>query len=389
MLNRKWLFCLLFLIGHALNGYSFTGKKKVGEENKPVAGKVDQPAPMVYHDALQFQVIGQLPGCTGYARLPETAKTKVRQPVYNLSINTAGVGIRFNSDAGAVSVKWTLTGNGSTPHITATAYKGLDLYAFVNGQWEFVGLAKPSGGNINQAEIISGMTHENREYLLNLPLYDGVTKLEIGVDGNITKPLAQIIDTLNPIVVYGTSITQGASASRPGMMYSSLLSRNLNREVINLGFSGNGFFEVALGEYIMSANPSLLILDCAVNSDSATIMKNAPALIDFVKTKNKDLHILFVESIMRENAYFKTGNGSGSYNFITKQNQALKTIFKQSEKKYTNLHYLTHENLIGDDHEGTIDGTHLNDLGFYRMYLVLSKEVSVILKLKKKKKKKK
>jgi hypothetical protein len=365
---------LLFAVFSGLNAYTLPSDTLFSEK-KVLVRQIYYSNEVIYHDAKNFQVIGQLPGCSGYSRLPESAKTKVRDVVWDLSNASSGLSLRFNSDASLINVRWTVSNNGGASHIAATAFKGLDLYCYVNDEWEFVGVAMPGTGPMNDVQIINGMSHEKREYLLDLPLYTGVNKLEIGVDGVITKPVEQIIDTLHPIVVYGTSITQGACASRPGMMYTSLLSRKLNREVINLGFSGNGKFEVALGEFIMSVDPSLIILDCAVNSDSATIMNNAPELIEYLESKNVKTRILFVESLMRENSYFKKEKETGSCNYISKQNDALKSVFRMEKRKYDYLYYLPCEKLIGDDHEGTVDGTHLNDLGFYRMFIAIENEI--------------
>lgn len=339
--------------------------------------------PTVFYDASKFEIIGKIPNTKPYTRLPDNAENTVRQPVWKLSNNTAGISIRFSSNSSKIKVRWTLISNGSSSNLTPIAQKGLDLYAYVNNKWQFVGVAKPTGNIQNEADIIIGMEAKNREYLLNLPLYDGVSALEIGIDkgASITKPVQKIIDTTHPIVFYGTSITQGASASRPGLTYLALIQRIFNKEVINLGFSGNGRFEKEIAEYIMTAKPSVIVLDCTPNSPADTIRKNLPRTIDFITSANNTIPIILVESLIRDFAYFKKDDKTifGTMSFISEQNKALKEIYTEKVKQHKNLHYISNEKLIGQDHEATINGTHFNDLGHYRTYELLRQEIEKII----------
>jgi len=338
---------------------------------------------IVYYNASEFEVIGKLPDTNGYSRLPEAAKTNVRVPVWNLSKNTAGISIRFTSNTTTVKLRWTLKNNSAFAHMTPIAIKGFDLYAYENNRWKFVGVARPQNTITNQATIIEGMFKEDREYLLNLPLYDGVELIEIGIDQNafIKKPAKQIINRTSPIIFYGTSITQGASASRPGLTYPGLTQRNLNREVINLGFSGNCRFEKEVAELFMSVEPGIIILDCTPNSRADTIKKNLPELVEYIRSENDTVPIVFIESIMRDFAYFKEENSSNVWTqrVIDEQNEALLAVYKDKKREYNHLYYLKSDMLIGSAQEATIDGVHFNDLGHFRAYesiLALINEIS-------------
>ncbi len=375
-------FCLFFLSG---KGVSFASEAdllflKPRIQETKIKG-VDTVQTVYYGDA-KFEVIGKLPNTGTYARLPISAKEIVRQPVWQLSRHSAGISVRFSSNSTSIKVRWTLNDNSTRSNMTPIASKGLDLYAYVDDKWQFVGVAKPTGTIQNESEVISGMETENREYLLNLPLYDGISSLEIGVDKGATfgKPRQKIIDTSRPIVFYGTSITQGASASRPGLTYPALLQRYFNKAVINLGFSGNGRFEKEIAEFIMTANPSLIVLDCTPNSRSDTIKKNLPKTIDYIRSINDTTPIILVESIIREYAFFKRDDKTvfGTISFINEQNNALKEVYEIKSEIYKNLFYLSNEYLIGQDHEATIDGTHFNDLGHYRAYEVLRQVIEKI-----------
>ncbi|OFY71402.1 MAG: hypothetical protein A3G23_04410 [Bacteroidetes bacterium RIFCSPLOWO2_12_FULL_37_12] len=336
-----------------------------------------------YVKADTFDIIGQLPNCTGFNRLPDSSFYTTRTAIYNLSKFSTGLGIRFKTNSSILRIKWSLLRNSYYAFMAPTAVKGFDLYSYQNNKWQYAGVALPSGKKDNDTVIISNMTSEEREFLLNLPLYDEITNLEIGIDvsATISKSTETIIDTINPIIFYGTSITQGASASRPGMTYCGLLARELNKEIINLGFSGNGFFETEIAKYFMTANPSLLFLDCTPNSPPDTILKNLPLLVEYVKSINDTLPIIFMESIVRENSFYKTSSTINSLDYIRQQNQTLRDVFDQLSKTYTHLYYISSENIIGKDHEGTVDGVHLNDLGIFRMYKTLSIYINDILNL--------
>lgn len=339
--------------------------------------------PTVFYDASEFEIIGQLPNTKTYTRLPENAEKIVREPVWQLSKNSAGISVRFSSNCSKIKIRWILNSNSNATNMTPIASKGFDLYAYVDNKWQFVGVAQPKGTIQNEATVIIGMETKNREYLLNLPLYDGVSSLEIGIDKgtSINKPTQKIIDTSNPIVFYGTSITQGASASRPGLTYPALIERYFNKEVINLGFSGNGRFEKEIAEYIMTSKPSVIILDCTTNSPADTIRKNLPELLDYILSLNDTIPIILVESIMRDFAFFKKDVKTvfGTISFINEQNKALKEIYENKIKTNKNIVYVSSQNLIGQDHEATIDGTHFNDLGHYRVYERLRQEIEKYL----------
>lgn len=150
----------------------------------------------VWYDASKFEVIGQLPDTKFYSRLPEKAKSNVRQAVWDLSKNAAGISIRFTSNTSNIKIRWTLNKNSVASNMTPIASKGFDLYAYSENKWQFVGVAKPTGNIQNESEVITKMETQSREYLLNLPLYDGVNLIEIGIDegASISKPTQKIIE---------------------------------------------------------------------------------------------------------------------------------------------------------------------------------------------------
>src|SRR5205085_2015483 len=125
-----------------------------------------------------------------------------------------------------------------------------------------------------------------REFLLYLPLYNGVSSVEIGIakGSTLAKGPARPPERQKPIVFYGTSITQGGCASRPGMVHTAILGRRLDRPVINLGFSGSGRMEPAMATLLAELDPAVYVLDCLPNMSAAEV---AERMEPFVRTLRK------------------------------------------------------------------------------------------------------
>ncbi|MGD1892962.1 MAG: SGNH/GDSL hydrolase family protein [Cyclobacteriaceae bacterium] len=330
-----------------------------------------------------LKILGKFHAEEGYHRLPATFQDRVRPPVWSLSRNTAGLAVRFATNAPALHAKWGLSGEKTLSNMTGFAVSGLDLYAWVGEKWQYVNSGVPRS-RTNDKKLISDMDSTLKEFLLYLPLYNGVESLSIGTDSaySILPPQQLLIQNDEPIVFYGTSITQGASASRPGMAYPSIISRRLNREVVNLGFSGNGLFEAAVGEALCQIEAGLYVIDCTHNAAPDIIKANARDLIRQLHRCWPDTPILLVESIIREYAYFKTSDATtfGSMEYLKAQNASLSRTFQSARQEgIENIYYLPADDLLGDDHEGTTDGTHLSDLGNYRMAAQLEKQILSII----------
>ncbi|MFM7112772.1 MAG: SGNH/GDSL hydrolase N-terminal domain-containing protein, partial [Planctomycetota bacterium] len=194
-----------------------------------------------WHDIKSLGLEGQaFADCKApFDRLPARAEGVVRPGVWGLSRQSAGLCVRFVTDTPAIHAKWTLTSpNLAMPHMPATGVSGLDLYmrSPQSGAWQWLGAGRPSGKE-NSAVIGSGYASGKHEFLLYLPLYNGVTEVSLGVARGkaVSKGPAYPADRAKPVVFYGTSITQGGCASRPGMVHTAILGRRLGVPVVNLG----------------------------------------------------------------------------------------------------------------------------------------------------------
>ncbi len=296
-----------------------------------------------------------------YDRLPLSLKNIVREPVWNLSKCSSGLSIRFLTNSSSIKVKWTVLNDFKMNHMAETGIKGIDLYYNNKGTFEYLNTARPQGKE-NEYLLMQNMTEELREFKMFLPLYDGIENIEVGIDtgSKIEKPE---VTKSGSILFYGTSITQGGCASRPGMVHTNIISRKLNIECINFGFSGNGMMEQPINELISEFDPLFYVIECLPNMDKEQIEMRSLPLVETIRVKHATTPIIFVENFIYD---FLALNGS-ELKKVQQKNEALKIQYsKMIEGGYKHIYYIEGNNAMGNDHEGTVDGVHFTDLGFIR-----------------------
>ena len=337
-------------------------------------------AQTVYYDASAFPLLGKVSDATEtrYERLPAKLNGVSRQVIWSLGKSTAGLAIRFCSDSRQISARWETLDDRNMNHMAATGSRGLDLYCLENGVWTYMKTAIPTAKQ-SETVIISNMESKERELMLYLPLYNGIVSVEIGVDSTafIGQPKIDLPSRIKPVVAYGTSILQGGCASRTGMAHTNILSRMLNREVINLGFSGNAHLDYEIAELMAECDASLYMLDFVPNCSAEIINEKTEKFYRILRNKHPDTPILFIETLIRP---------FSKYDLICKkriqeQNEALHAVFDSLKAKNEKNIYLIPAD-IGTDNEASVDGTHLTDLGFmrYAEYLYpIIRELTVIV----------
>ncbi|MBS0202335.1 MAG: SGNH/GDSL hydrolase family protein [Planctomycetes bacterium] len=335
-----------------------------------------------WYDIRQLGVEGQ--GWTEnkslYDRLPARAEGVVRDAVWNLSRDSAGMCVRFQADPGTLHARWTLTkANLAMPHMAATGVSGVDLYAKDDkGTWRWVSVGRPTA-QTNTQKLADGIPAGNREWLLYLPLYNGVTSVEIGVPAGKTvqQAPAYAADHSRPIVFYGTSITHGACASRPGMVHTAILGRRYGRPVINLGFSGNGRMEPEVTALLAELDAAIYVIDCCPNLSGNETAERTRPLVDQLRKTRPDVPIVLVEDRVYTDAWLiasKKARNDGNH-------AALKKSFDELIAAGTKqLYYVPGTPLLGDDDEGAVDSSHPNDLGFMRQADAFDKVLGPLLK---------
>lgn len=314
---------------------------------------------------------------SNYDRLPAKAEKIVRPAVWNLSRDSAGMCVRFATDATTISARWALKKESlSMPHMPASGVSGLDLYVKEQGKWHWVGAGRPRQFPTNEVVLVKTLEKKQREFILYLPLYNGVNSVHLGVpsDARLEKISAP---AKKPVVFYGTSILQGACASRPGMAYPAMLGRRLDWPTINLGFSGNAWSEPELAELLAELDPVVYVLDPLPNMDADGVRKRMEPFVKTLRAAHPKTPIVLVETLRYTDAPFVESRRDR----VETSNAALREVYERLKKSgEKNLHYISSEHLIGDDGEGTTDGTHPNDLGFFRMAATIEPVLKKLLK---------
>lgn len=305
---------------------------------------------------------GELQGT--YYRLPEKAKAIVRKPLWDLSRNSAGLSIVFRTNAPEIKVRYHVTGGFAMAHMPATGKSGVDLYATdANGRKRWCAARYSFGDTITFNYSNLSYTDDaghGYEYQLFLPPYNEVTWLEIGVPQDAKFSFLPVSNE-KPIVIYGTSIAQGACASRPGMVWGNIINRTLEHPVINLGFSGNGQLEAEFFDLLTEIDAKLYIIDCMpnmTNNRTEWIYERTLNGVKKLRQKSK-APILLVE----HNGYANEFSSSAAEDSYRKTNIELRKAYDDLiAEGIQELHYLTKEE-IGFTQDATVEAIHPSDLG--------------------------
>ena len=375
-------------------------------------------APLVRNSGFNSSVAKDSP----FARLPLAGKTgawcdppcPVRDAVWKAGERGAGMYLEFSTNA---SLLWLNASLLDVPHEDATCGticgSGLDLYAMdtASKQWRWVAVTQNSGyaGGFNYSSLLVTRAMFNRgtmgykqdapslevaaapriqskaptSYRFYLPIYNNVAHASIGVPPGSTFSGAAVAPphtALPPIVFYGTSIVEGHVASRPGNIFTNVLSRMLGRDVINLGFGGNGEMELSVGRLVSEIKQAaLIVIDCNWNMGATQVARNAPLLV----AQLRRLWSATKPIVLAEGT-------SGGYYWLCpacSANQrakraALAGAFAKLTKADKNVYYVQGDALIGAS--GSVDlpvamGTHPDDLGHYRIASYYSRFLPPIL----------
>lgn len=310
-----------------------------------------------------------------YKRIPTEVAQKIGDRMEFLHTNTAGIRIRFRTDSPylALHVEW----DQQTVfyHMATTGVCSFDLYSYdANSRKQsfVIPIIAPTDAP-NGYDGICELTGEMKDYVLNFPLYNNVTKLYIGVKENskFEEP-AKYINEL-PIVFYGSSITQGACASRPGNCYINILSRKLDFDYINLGFAGNALAEDEMVDYLSKLKMSIFVSDYDHNAPEPEYLeKTHYRMYERIRRANPDLPYVLLS---RPNYIFDE-NGDARRKIV------METFCKALQNGDRNIHFIDGASIFAEDEYDacTVDLCHPNDLGFYRFAQALYPTFREILK---------
>lgn len=307
-----------------------------------------------------------------FDRLPSYLEGKIREPLWVLSRNSAGIAVRFRTNSTTIKLKWENINGFSMRHMTDIGVRGFDLYGLMpDGTWHFAGVAWPqSKGSKNESTIVKAMTPEWREFMLYLPLYEGVVKAEIGIDStaSIVKPQTNDPVREKPIVFYGTSILQGGCASRPGMAFTNIIERRLHRECINLGFSGNGQLDLDVARVMAKVDASVFVLDFVPNCSPKQMCDSMMTFYSILRESHPKTPIVFAEDPIFTNTPFNMDMKQE----VERKNATIDSIYNIIKSKDRRVQLIKAIDIIGTDGEACVDGIHMTDLGMMRYSMTLT-----------------
>ncbi|MDD3886361.1 MAG: SGNH/GDSL hydrolase family protein [Victivallaceae bacterium] len=287
--------------------------------------------------------------------------------------HTAGGQIQFCSDSGRLLISGELRDTGGMDHMAYTGSAGFDVY-IKDGEpdsvWKYFRVTRFDHAQTKFSCSLTPapLTRKMRSYLIHFPLYNAVKSLAIGLDDNaaITAPAPWCDD--RPIVWYGTSIDQGACATRPGLAATNQISRRLNRPVLNFGFSGSAHGEPEIAAMLAGVkDPVMYIINYDWNVKTPEEMSaSLPGFIDILRTRHPSVPIMLISHTLGADFVAEAG-GDARRNFEGKRRVLMRETDKRRAAGDRAIEFVDGDRLLGDDWwECLVDGCHLNDIGFYR-----------------------
>jgi len=311
-----------------------------------------------------------------YHRVPKDVAEKTSEGVKNLAWHTAGGRVRFATDSPYIAIKAVMPKTATMVHMTKAGQSGFDLYEDVDGAPAYYSTFMPISGVTDGYESLAEMKNPRMTtYSINMPLYDGVNELYIGLKQGSQIAAPRKYKHEKPVLYYGSSITQGGCASRPGNSYQAMIERMLDTDYINLGFSGNAKGEEVMVNYLASLDVSVFVCDYDHNAPNVEhLSKTHLPLYRAYREANPKTPIVFVT---RPDFY----RYSQSADSPDRRKVVYDTYMTAKNEGDENVYFIDGETLF----EGplrdscTVDGCHPNDLGFFRMAQVIGKVIKNII----------
>ncbi len=331
-------------------------------------------------DDLKFYDVKQAPfGLHGvfyengmFRRTPEQVARSISQGLIFTHSNTAGGRVRFRTDSPYVAIHAEMPAIAKMPQVTMTGSAGFDLYVKEAGEQKYVETFMPPFDIENGYEsVIDFGSAEMREITIYLPIYSNITCLLVGLaeKASLCPPISY--KTQIPVVYYGSSITQGGCASRPGNAYESIISRKLDCDFINLGFAGSAMGEAEIADYIKSLRMSAFVFDYDHNSPSVEhLAATHQRMFRQIRSENPNLPIL----ILSRPKYSLTGEE------LRRRAVIEKTYTDAKASGDEHVYFVDGPELMSlAGNDGTVDNCHPNDLGFASMALAVAKVLEQLL----------
>jgi len=309
-----------------------------------------------------FRIYGIIREGDRFCRMPESVAKAVNEGVHVLYANTAGGRVRFVTDSSYVVISAEMDRICKMSHFPLTGSGGFDVYTDEGSGQAYCGSFVPPYEMRDGYESMVSIPGKRKERLvtINFPLYSDVKKLWIGLEQNAVLKPAPDYTYEKPIVYYGSSITQGGCASRPGNAYQAILSRKLDCNYINLGFSGSARGETVMTDYIASLDMRAFVMDYDHNAPSvAHLEATHEPMFQRIRKLHPELPIILMTR--------------PKVRLLDEEEERLAVVRRTYENALAagdcRVWLLTGRDLISPDarETATVDDCHPNDSGFASM----------------------
>ncbi len=323
-------------------------------ESKPKPWQIPFPDPRITVCGLGWQKEDPV-----MRRLPERMKAAVPPKVWKLAQSTAGVRLRFRTDSINIGLL-AVTGTYKLAPSPPTALIGVDVY--VDDRYLGSGLPDAMTGELKKQWTVAP-TKEMRDVEIYLPIDRPAVVKEIILDAGAKLEPGAPYSQEKPVVYYGSSITQGAQASNPGVAFPCLLGRWLNLDFINLGFAGNGMGEPALARAVAELPATVYVIDYWANPPPEVYEKTFPGFIDIIRAKHPETPIVVTGPYYNPSEVI--GSRMGGYQ-LEKRRLIPRLVEARQKAGDNNIHYVDGFDLISPDQADALsDARHANSYGMF------------------------
>lgn len=328
-------------------------------------------------DARDLAIHGHTQKCEQhpYHRIDHAA-TNLNKKLATMAEEAAGLYVSFKTNSSFIAASWSIVPHRTRDNMSMIMQRGLDIYIKQDGEWRYAQSSRitPDPAVTSYKKLlVKRLPKEEKEFMLYLPGWSEVKSLQIGIEEGAT-----IEGTPSPfrhkVVVYGSSITHGACASRAGMTYTAIMSRNLGIDFINFGFAGQCMMQPEFLEILQKCEADAFIFDTFSNPSAKVIEARLANFVEGITKAHPGKPLIFIQSAIPLETCVDPGKrAKRELRFGTAAR-----IMKELQKQYKDIYLLDVKDVIGKD--GSADNTHPNDLGFSRLVDTYQPKIAKILR---------
>ena len=310
-----------------------------------------------------------------FCRMPDEMAGAVSPAIRTLARHTAGGRVRFSTDSPYVAIKAVMPYVKQMDHIPLTGSSGFDLYLDTDTDSRYIHTFRiPISATDGYESIVKFPDRRMRHFTLNFPPYNAVNALYIGLSTDAVVGEGRAYRDMAPIYYYGSSITQGACASRPGLAYPNIISRRLNLDFVNLGFSGNAMAQPAICRFMAEQPMSIFVSDYDHNAPNPDHLSHTHyALYEKIRAAHPT-----IPYIMLSRPDFDRNYADAE----ARRSVIIETYDRARAAGDKMVYFIDGQSIFRGPWEDscTVDGTHPNDIGFMLMAEHIGRAISRFLR---------